>query len=85
MALTGSGNVLGLAIAAAIIADNGPVTPAEQLVIENKWKLIATEIVNHFVAQTQVTTTVAVASVSAVTPGPGVSGPGVGTGTGSLL
>ena len=80
MALTGSGTALGDAIWNAIKAQTGATyTPAEEAKAKAIWQAMATEVVNHIVANAVVA--VNVTSVTAVTPGPGVSGPGTGTGT----
>lgn len=51
---------------------------------QNACNVLAQVIVDHIVANAEVSTTVSVTSVSNVSTGVGVSGPGTGSGTGTI-
>ena len=44
------GNILGQTIADAIMAQTPGFDAAEQAILETNWKIIATAIISHFVA-----------------------------------
>ncbi|MEW5804666.1 MAG: hypothetical protein AB1847_21460 [bacterium] len=76
-----SGDVLGTAIAAALIADQGEMSAAEEAVLIAKWKIIAGQIVSHITnnAVVNVTTTGATGTGPSGGPLPITAQPGVGT------
>lgn len=76
-----SGDVLGEAIASAIIADQGELSGAEEAIVTAKWKIIAGQIVSHIQnnAVVNVTTTGATGTGAAGGPLPITAQPGVGT------
>lgn len=70
-----SGDVLGLALKAAV--DSVPVPPggADDAYRQDVFKAMGAAIVSHITSSA----VVIVPNVTAVTPGPGISGPGSGT------
>jgi len=52
-----SGDVMGAAVAAALIADQGELNGAEQAILVAKWKIICGQIVNHVTVNAAVSTT----------------------------
>ena len=81
MPLLGTENQLGQAIANAIAAQRPDETqPVSNSELANIWIAVSEEIINHYVANTIVTTTV----VGAVTSGSGAGGVVTGTGSGTI-
>ena len=72
MPLTGTGNVLGLAMKAAVDG----LSDAQKKDRDEVFKAMGTAIIAHLIANGA--SAVAVVSVSGVTTGPGTSGPGLG-------
>jgi len=75
MPLTGTGDVLGMAMKAQVDA------VPDKSVRDDVWKAMGRAVIAHVIANGANAITVTVASVAGVTPGPSASGPGTGVGT----
>jgi len=75
------GDILGAAIAAAVIADQTGLSGAEQTILIAKWQIIAGEIISHITGNAVVNTTVTgvTGTGAAGGPLPITAQPGTGT------